>query len=348
MRTLRYLSILTLACAALPLSGCVGGSTSSGGGSSNLSVEQQVQQHDMQLRQMQPAQADAWNQLQTLRQEVNTLKGQLDDIQNAGGAHALVARVRAHDEALRQVERSMALNLNLGDPMSSGGSSGSTAQYTPQAAPQAAPQVAPAFSQSPFGQPSYGQPTFGQQPSYGQAAAGGMAAGSVGYAAASAAGDQGAVSNPPQGVINPSSSTWGQPSPQPEPQVQAPKKDISLALFDAGVNSYQARKYDEAQRSFTDFLKNYKDHSQAPEAQYYLAECYFQRNQFADAALAYDAVIKKYPSSSSAPGAYLKQGISFSKLNQAAAAKAQLETLIKKYPNSPEAARAKTFLKTNK
>ena len=60
------------------------------------------------------------------------------------------------------------------------------------------------------------------------------------------------------------------------------------------------------------------------------------------------AVIKKYPTSSSAPGAYLKQGISFSKLNQAAASKAQLEALIKKYPNSPEAARAKTFLKTNK
>ena len=226
----------------------------------------------------------------------------------------------------------MALNLNLGEPMGSGGGSAPLAQLAPQAAPQAAPA---------FSQPSYGQP------SYGQAAAGGMAAGSVGYAAASA-GDQGAVSSPPQGVINPSSSTWGQPSPQPEAPVQAPKKDISLALFDAGVNSYNARKYDEAQRSFTDFLKNYKDHSQAPEAQYYLAECYFQRNQFADAALAYDAVIKKYPSSSSAPGAYLKQGISFSKLNQAAAAKAQLETLIKKYPNSPEAARAKTFLKTNK
>ena len=342
MRTLRSLYILTLACAALPLSGCVGGSTSSGGGSSNISVEQQVQQHDMQLRQMQPAQADAWNQLQTLRQEVNTLKGQLDDIQNAGGAHALVARVRAHDEALRQVERSMALNLNLGEPMSSGGGSAPLAQPAPQVAPQAAPQAAPAFNQPAYGQQSYGQP------SYGQAAAGGMAAGSVGYAATSAAGDQGAVSTPPQGVINPSSSTWGQPSPQPETQVQAPQKDISLALFDAGVNSYNARKYDEAQRSFSDFLKNYKDHSQAPEAQYYLAECYFQRNQFADAALSYDAVIKKYPSSSSAPGAYLKQGISFSKLNQAAASKARLEELIKKYPNSPEAARAKTFLKTNK
>ena len=79
-----------------------------------------------------------------------------------------------------------------------------------------------------------------------------------------------------------------------------------------------------------------------------MAECYFQRNQYADAALAYDKVIKDYPKSSSAPGAYLKQGISFSKLNQGAASKARLEELIKKYPNSPEAARAKTFLKTNK
>ena len=335
MRTLRTMYILTLACAALPLSGCMGGSTSSGNGS--ISLEQQVQQQDVQLRQLQPAQADAWSQIQTLRQEVNTLKGQIDDLQNAGGAKALVGRVRTHDEALRQVERSMALNLNLGDPMTSGGNSAPFAQAAPQAAPQVAPQAAPAFSQ-----PGYGQP------SYGQAAAGGMAAGSVGYAAASAAGDQGAAAAQTQPVINPSSSTWGQPSPQPEPQVQAPKKDISLALFDAGVNAYQSRKYDEAQRSFNDFLKNYKDHSQAPEAQYYLAECYFQRNQFADAALAYDAVIKKYPSSSSAPGAYLKQGISFSKLNQSAAAKARLEELIKKYPNSPEAARAKTFLKTNK
>lgn len=336
MRTFRSLYILTLACAALPLSGCMGGSTSSGNGS--LTLEQQVQQQDVQLRQLQPAQADAWSQIQTLRQEVNTLKGQLDDLQNAGGARALVARVKTHDDALRQVERSMALNLNLGDPMTVG--SGGGAPTT-----QAAPQAAPAASQ-----PSYGQPTYGQ-------AAAGMAAGTVGYTAANAAGQTApgqaagqtaAGAQQSQGVINPSSNTWGKPSPQPETQVQVPAKDISLALFDAGVNAYNARKYDEAQRSFSDFLKNYKNHSQAPEAQYYMAECYFQRNQFADAALAYDTVIKKYPTSSSAPGAYLKQGISFSKLNQKAAAKARLEELIKKYPNSPEAARARTFLKTNK
>ena len=59
-------------------------------------------------------------------------------------------------------------------------------------------------------------------------------------------------------------------------------------------------------------------------------------------------MIKQYPKSSSAPGAYLKQGISFSKLNQGAAARARMQELITRFPNSPEAARAKSFLKTNK
>ena len=71
-------------------------------------------------------------------------------------------------------------------------------------------------------------------------------------------------------------------------------------------------------------MKNYPTHSMAPDAQYYLAECYFQRNQFPDAALAYDTVITKFAKSSRAPGAYLKQGICFSKMNQKAAAKARM------------------------
>ncbi len=296
MNRLRSFPLPFLACAVLLLGACV---QSGSGGSGSLNLEQQVQQHDMQLKQLQPAQADAWNQLQAMRQELNTLKGQLDDLQNAGGARALVERVNRHDAALRQVESSMALNLNLGDPLPA----------TPLPTPASAPQAAPISGMS-------GMPGAAGNAAYGQ-----------------------------QEAQAPAASTWGQPSPQPV--VQAPQKDISLALFDAGVNAYNARKYEEAQRSFTDFLKNYKEHNLVPEAQYYLAECYFQRNQFADAALAYDTVIKKHSTSSRAPGAYLKQGISFSKLNQGAAAKARMQELIKKFPNSPEAARAKSFLKTN-
>lgn len=320
MNSKRLLPLCGLICATAMLGACVGQSSSSAANES-MYLEQRVQEHDALLRQMQPAQAEVWNQVQAMRQELNTLKGLMDDLKNVGGAAALAERVRAHDAALRQVETSMALNLNLGEPMPAAGAAPAHA-----AAPQAnAPLFQP--QQNPYAAPAAGAAA---------GAAAGLATGPYGDAAAAPAAAPAATG-----------STWGQPTPQPEAKPAA-KKDLSLALYDAGLNAFTARKYDEAQRSFADFMKNYPTHSMAPDTQYYLAECYFQRNQFPDAALAYDTVITKFAKSSRAPGAYLKQGICFSKMNQKAAAKARMNELIKKYPNSPEAARAKTFLKTNK
>ena len=289
--------------------------------SESPTLEQKVARQDMQLRQMQPQQADAWNQIQAMRQEIAQLKGELAELNSAGGAKELADRVRQHDAALRQVDTNMALNLDLGDPMRSGQiaqateqpaiPAGSTAQYAPESS------------------------AYASAGNYGVAAEAGAVAGAAG-----------AMASQPGAVEAPSESTWGQADPKPE--VQVPQKDISLALFDAGVNSYNARQYGSAERSFRDFLKNYPDHSQTAEAQYYLAECDFQRNEFPAAALAYDVVIKKYPKSSSAPNAYYKQGICFSKMGQKEAARARMQELISKFPNSPEAARAKSFLKTNK
>ncbi|MFR8275279.1 MAG: tetratricopeptide repeat protein [Desulfovibrio fairfieldensis] len=185
--------------------------------------------------------------------------------------------------------------------------------------------------------PSYGQP----EATYGQPAQGGIPVGSPGYTAAVPAGTQ-----PYQGqqaaqpAQAPNAGTWGQPSPQPV--VQAPQKDISLALFDAGVNAFNARKYEEAQRSFTDFLKNYKDHNLAPEAQYYLAECYFQRNQFADAALAYDTVIKNIPSPRARPAPIWSRASASAKSTRGRGQSPDAGT-DQKFPNSPEAARARAF-----
>ena len=273
-------------------------------------MEAQLMQHDAQIRQMQPVQADSWNQVQALREEVQDLRGQIADLRRIGGSAVLVDKLNRHDAALRQIETSMALQFDLGDPIAPVQQGGVAAQ-----------QQVPNFGQD-AGQASAADNT----PSYGGIGGGTAAAAATGAAAASA-------------------STWGQATPKPEqPKAQ---KDMTVALYDAGVNAFKARKYTEAQRSFSDFLKNYGSDSKAPQAQYYLAECYFQTNQFADAALAYDTVITKYPSSSKAPGAYLKQGICFSKLKQTKAARARMNELIKKYPKSPEAARAKTFLKTN-
>ncbi len=158
----------------------LGGCAASGG----QNLEQRVQQHDAQLRQLQPNQADTWNQMQAMRQELNALKGQMDDLNNAGGARALVDRVRRHDAALRQVNTNMALNLDLGEPM---GATASAAPSLPQpimpaggitdaASAGQAPTAAPAVQGVPMGGAAAG--SYGLPPD-GQAAAGaaGAAAG---------------------------------------------------------------------------------------------------------------------------------------------------------------------------
>lgn len=314
--------LLPAVLACLSLSACLGDSPR---------LEEQVQEHDRQLQEM-----------EAMRQEIRSLRGQIDELQSAGGAKGIAESLSKHDAALRQVENSMAMNLNLGDANA-------------QAAHAAQGQNPPRSSLAPQpGQASYGL--------------GGVRAGSDGYAAAVPEGTepyqpaQGTALAPQLPQANaqtaqhvpaqaPSASTWGQQSPQDE-QAMQPKqetpKDIAQALYDSGLNAYNARKYDEAGRSFADFAKNYPKHELVVDAQFYQAECFFQKNEFPEAALAYDTIIKKYPKSAKAPGAYLKQAICFSKLNQTQAAKARMQELIKKFPSSAEATRAKNFLKTNK
>ncbi|MDR2696781.1 MAG: tol-pal system protein YbgF [Deltaproteobacteria bacterium] len=79
-------------------------------------LQSRVRFQDQQLQQMQPAQADTWAQIQAIRQELAALRGQMDDLQSAGGARVLAEKVNKHDVALRQVESALALNFNLDSP----------------------------------------------------------------------------------------------------------------------------------------------------------------------------------------------------------------------------------------
>ena len=71
----RLLPLCGLICATAMLGACVGQSSSSSAANESMYLEQRVQEHDTLLRQMQPAQAEVWNQVQAMRQELNTLKG---------------------------------------------------------------------------------------------------------------------------------------------------------------------------------------------------------------------------------------------------------------------------------
>lgn len=319
--SLIVLSLLTTSCAPL--------------GSSDSDIEQQVARQDMQLRQMQPQQADAMNQIQAMRQEIKDLKAQLNDLNNAGGTKEIAERIRQHDMALRKVDNNMSLDLDLGSPMDA-------PRYSPEVVSGSDNSLAPVPMTGMQGIQLAGAP---DSSAYGAARTVTPSQPAQTYNSYGLPPD-----NPVQEELNdyngPSESKWGQADPTPT--LVIPQKDISLALFDAGVNAFNSRNYVNAERSFSDFLKNYPSHSQAAEAQFYLAECDFNQNEFSKAALAYEDVIKKFPKSSSAPEAYLKQAICFSKMKETAAARARMQEIIKKFPNSAAATRAKAFLQANK
>ena len=99
-------------------------------------LQSRVSFQDQQLQKMQPAQADTWAQMQAIRQELAALRGQMDDLQSAGGARVLAEKVNKHDAALRQVESSLALNFNLDSP---GAAYTPAPAYTPAGGGQYAP-----------------------------------------------------------------------------------------------------------------------------------------------------------------------------------------------------------------
>ena len=78
-----------------------------------------MKQLNMQLSGVQPAQADTWSQVQSMRQEIASLRGEEDTMSHsftqAGGAQAMADMLARHDRALRLIEPQLAMDLQLDD-----------------------------------------------------------------------------------------------------------------------------------------------------------------------------------------------------------------------------------------
>ncbi len=107
--------------ASTVLSGCVAANQDVQRLQNQVSTQQQtIQQLNSQLSGVQPAQADTWMQIQTLRQEMSSMRGILDNIEIAlqplGGTQALAEKLAQQDRALRLAEAQLGLDLQLDDP----------------------------------------------------------------------------------------------------------------------------------------------------------------------------------------------------------------------------------------
>ncbi len=95
--------------------------------------------------------------------------------------------------------------------------------------------------------------------------------------------------------------------------------------------------YDLALMGFEEFLRNYPDSELSDNAQYWIGECYYAREQYQPAYDAFKRVLDVYPKGDKIPSALLKTGYCALALGKNREGRAFLEELVAKYPLSVEA-----------
>jgi len=149
---------------------------------------------------------------------------------------------------------------------------------------------------------------------------------------------------PPSGNTNPSATPPSTSGPggglatntpnAPPPGMQA---DTS---YTNAYRDYMGGQLDLAMSEFQDYLKYFPTTQFAPNAQYYVGDIYYRRNDYKNAVTAFDAVLEQYSDSGKTADAHYMKGLSLLKLNQRDAAAKEFREVIKRYPGTETAAKA--------
>lgn len=143
---------------------------------------------------------------------------------------------------------------------------------------------------------------------------------------------------------------------QPAVERRAPPSALSkagggLALqaaqeYQRALATLEAGKPQTAASMFTDFLRTHPGHKLAPNAAYWLGECYYSQRQYDKAIIAFKDVVALYPAHEKVAAALLKAAYSHSALGDTASAKLYLQTVLHEFPLSAPAALARARLVT--
>jgi tol-pal system protein YbgF len=116
-------------------------------------------------------------------------------------------------------------------------------------------------------------------------------------------------------------------------QVTGSDQDNYQAAFDL----IQARRYEDAGNAFQNFLATFPDSPLADNAQYWLAETLYVRQQFEAALPQFERVIDEYPQSAKIPDALLKVGYCNFELMRWDQARTALQQVTRQYPDTTAA-----------
>jgi len=110
--------------------------------------------------------------------------------------------------------------------------------------------------------------------------------------------------------------------------------------YDRNIQKFKQGDLNGALQGFSDFLVQHPTSNMAPNAQYWLGECYYGKKDYERAIEAFDRVKLSYPTSEKVPAALLKKGFAYLALKDRGRASTILRQVADAYPKSPEAGKA--------
>ena len=147
------------------------------------------------------------------------------------------------------------------------------------------------------------------------------------------------VANLPMGNVT-SQNLSSPPSQNLGSFVQKPNGEVSVNtqnptyLYDTAFSMLQQGDYAGSEKALTQFISNYPQHPLTANAQYWLGETFYVRNDFQNAAKSFANGYQKHPKSSKAPDSLLKLALSLSNINKNQEACVTLSQLKSEYPKA--------------
>jgi tol-pal system protein YbgF len=116
------------------------------------------------------------------------------------------------------------------------------------------------------------------------------------------------------------------------------------AIYDQGYTLYHQGRYVDAESSFQRFLQAYGTSELGDNAQYWIGESRFARQDYRGALAAFQEVLDRYPAGNKAGDALLKAGDCLARLGDAAGAALRYRQVADRFPGSAAAEMARDRL----
>jgi tol-pal system protein YbgF len=275
------------------------GASAGGGGSGSFAAQQQLQ-----ATQFQQQLTELTGQIERVELKVNDVAAQLERMQKDTEYRLSVL------EGGGAAGGGAGMGLTAGAGADGTAPAGDTTQQTAGQQPAQQPQAQTSEQATPA--PASGQPGVLGTLSASQAANLPQAPAGAAEAAAQRAGQQTAMPNA-GGVL---------PGATPREQ------------YEYATNLIQRGQYDQAEIALKSFIQQHPKDELTGNAQYWLGETYYVRNDFKSAAVAFAEGYQKYPDSQKAPDNLLKLAMALGQQGQKENACVALRQLEKRYPDA--------------